>query len=113
MAFCSNCGTQMSDTASSCPNCGHPSGRGAAAVYGTRTEGLAITSLILGIAGFLVCPLVLHILAIVFGNQAKTKIRNDPTLQGDGMAQAGIVLGWIGIAFSVIVIIFVATHAMP
>ena len=70
-----------------------------------RTEGLAITSLVLGIAGFFVCPFVLSILAIVFGNQARTKIRNDPSLGGEPLARAGIILGWIGIGVAVIVIV--------
>lgn len=104
MAFCSNCGTQMPDGSAACPRCGHPTGRTAPYV-GTRTEGLAITSLILGIAGFAVCPLVLHILAIVLGNQARTKIRNDPTLEGDALARAGIILGWVGVGLAALALV--------
>jgi uncharacterized membrane protein YvbJ len=107
MAFCANCGHQVSDTAVSCPECGHPTGRaGPYAAVGTRTEGTAVTALILGIAGFAVCPLICHILAIIFGNQALKKIRNDPSLQGEGLARAGVILGWIGVALVGIFILF-------
>jgi hypothetical protein len=94
----------MSEGATSCPQCGHPTGQQAVAYAGAaqRTEGLAITSLVLGIAGFAICPLVCHILAIVLGTQARNKIRNDPTLGGDGLARAGVILGWVGVGLTVL-----------
>jgi len=61
-----------------------------------RTEGTATASLVLGIAGIVFCPLICSVLAIIFGVQAKNKIRQDPSLQGAGMAQAGFILGIIG-----------------
>lgn len=39
MAFCANCGKEMSDQAVACPNCGHP--RGGAAVVGKGKDGTA------------------------------------------------------------------------
>lgn len=84
-----------------------PGGYGQPAYGQPRTESLAVASLVLGIAGFLVCPLVCSILAIVFGTQAKNKIRQDPSLQGAGMAQAGFVLGIISLAVGVIVLVIV------
>lgn len=111
MAFCESCAAQISDQAAMCPQCGHPQpgAVGTAPPAGRRTEGLAIASLVLGIAGFVVCPLVCSILAVVFGNQAKTKIAQDPSLEGEGMANAGVILGWIGIALTAILIfIFIA-----
>jgi len=76
-----------------------------------RTEGLAVASLVLGIAGFVVCPLICSVLAIIFGLQAKTKIRQDPSLQGDGMAQAGFILGIIGLAVGAILLIVIIIAA--
>jgi hypothetical protein len=72
-----------------------------------RTSGYAIASLILGIAGFFVVPIVPSILAIVFGQKAREDLRRDPTLGGEGLATAGIVLGWVGIALIGIVLLFV------
>ena len=70
-----------------------------------------MASLVLGIAGFVVCPLICSVLAIIFGLQAKTKIRQDPSLQGEGMAQAGFILGIIGLAVGAILIIIVIIAA--
>lgn len=117
MAFCENCGQSISDLAAACPNCGHPQRKpGSAGFGGKRVEGTAIASLILGIAGFLVCPVVTSILAIIFGNQAKAKIAADPSLEGESMANAGVILGWVGvglaIAVAVIIIAIVAVGAI-
>jgi uncharacterized protein DUF4190 len=46
------------------------------------------------------------ILALVFGYIAKSQIkRSEGTQTGRGMAIAGIVLGWVGIASFVLVIV--------
>ena|SRR5438874_13035663 len=62
-----------------------------------RTEGTATASLVLGIVGIIACPIICSVLAIIFGVQAKNKIRQDPSLQGEGMAQAGFILGIISL----------------
>lgn len=106
MPYCSNCGTEMAEQAASCPSCGHPAPRAQRATGARRTEGTAVASLVLGIAGFVVCPLITSILAIVFGNQAQRKIAQDPSLEGEGMAKAGVILGWIGVALFAVGILF-------
>ena len=68
----------------------------------TQTSGKAVAALVLGVAGFFVFPIVCSILAIVFGRQAREEIRRDPRLSGDGLAQAGEILGWVGIALGVV-----------
>lgn len=72
--------------------------------YATRsTNGLAVASLVLGI---LWIWWVGSILAIVFGFVAKSQIRQANGAQGgDGMATAGIVLGFVGFAVLALVII--------
>jgi hypothetical protein len=76
--------------------------------YG-RTSGLAIASLVLGIVGLVAVPLVASIIAIVLGKSAQRDIRRDPRLGGDGLASAGIVLGWIGVGLVVVgLLLFVA-----
>jgi len=67
-----------------------------------RTSGYAFASLVLGIAGFVVLPLVPSILAIVFASKARDEIRANPSIGGDGLATAGNVLGWIGFVMSVV-----------
>jgi hypothetical protein len=70
-----------------------------------ETSGKAIASLVLGVGGFLIFPVVLSILAIIFGRSAKRDIAARPGLGGEGMATAGIVLGWIGVALTVVGIV--------
>ena len=80
-----------------------------AGVYASagETSGKAIASLVLGIGGFVIFPVVLSILAIVFGRSAKREIAERPGLGGAGLATAGIVLGWIGVALSVVAVLLV------
>jgi hypothetical protein len=72
-----------------------------------RTSGYAIASLILGIVGFVVFPIVPSILAIVFGRKARNELSRDPTLGGDGLATAGIVLGWVGLVLIGLGVLFI------
>lgn len=63
------------------------------------TNSSAIASLVCGILGLTACPVVLSIVALVLGYSAKKAIRvSGGQQQGEGMATAGIVTGWIGIA---------------
>jgi hypothetical protein len=69
------------------------------------TNGFAITSMVMGILGFIVLYGLGSILALVFGYIAKSQIKNSPTPQeGNGLATAGIVMGWIGIALGILLI---------
>jgi hypothetical protein len=78
-----------------------------APVVQTATNGLAIASMVLGI---LWLWWVGSILALVFGYVAKGQIDRSAGRQtGRGMAIAGIVLGWIGVAVLAIVIVFAVT----
>jgi Domain of unknown function (DUF4190) len=71
---------------------------------GTGTSGIAIASLVLGLAGFVMFPVVPGVIAIVLGNRAKREIAARPGLGGEGLASAGVVLGWIGIAFGALAV---------
>ena len=69
------------------------------------TNGFAIASLVLGI---LWISWIGSILALVFGYIAKSQINRSGGAQGGrGLAIAGIVLGWIGIATLILYIVFV------
>jgi len=61
-----------------------------------KTNGFAVAALVLGV---LFCLGISGILAVVFGNLALGQIdRSQGTQKGRGLAIAGIVLGWFGIA---------------
>ena len=68
-----------------------------------RTNSLAITSMICGIAQFMFGPLA-TIPAVVCGHMARSQIRRTGE-QGAGMALAGLILGWIGVGFTVLVVL--------
>lgn len=68
-----------------------------------HTSGLAIASLALAVGGLTILPLLGSIVAIILGYMARNEIRRHPgELSGDGIAVAGIVLGWIAVAVSVL-----------
>ncbi len=65
-------------------------------ITATKTNGLAVASLVLGIVWI---DWIGSVLAVVFGHIARRQIRNSEGAQtGSGMAMAGLVLGWIGVA---------------
>ena len=68
-----------------------------------RTNSLAITSLVCGIAQFMFGPLA-TIPAVVCGHMARSQISRTGE-QGAGMALAGLILGWVGIGLTVLVLI--------
>lgn len=71
--------------------------------YGQQSSSLAVISLIAGIASFFIVPLLGAIAAVITGGMAKKEIRQSGgRITGLGMANWGVVLGWINIAFSLI-----------
>ena len=75
----------------------------------TPTSGLAIGALVCGILeiftlGFAAIP------AVILGHLARTQIRRTGE-RGDGMAIAGLVLGYLGIGIWTLIIIALAAHS--
>lgn len=61
-----------------------------------QTSSLAVTSLVAGILGWTLLPLLGTVVAIVTGHLARKEIRNSGgALEGDGLAVGGLVLGWL------------------
>lgn len=62
----------------------------------SRTSGLAVASLVFGVLSWCALPVLGAILAIVLGHAARNEIRRalPGTVDGDGMALVGLVLGW-------------------
>ena len=66
------------------------------------TSSLALASLVTGILGLTFFPLIGSIIAVVTGRMARKEIRESAgALSGDGMATAGLVLGWLGVGMTV------------
>lgn len=84
------------------------------ASYSAPTAGKAVGALVCGIVGLTVCAPV-GIAAIVLGGQARTDIAaSGGRLQGDGMAQAGVIMGWISVGlliFGILVFVIVLAAA--
>lgn len=69
---------------------------------GPRTSTMAIISLIGGITGFTVLPLLGSLAGIIFGHIAKSEIKkSNGTLGGNGMATAGLIIGYVTIGLGV------------
>ena len=67
------------------------------------TNGLAIASLVCGVAQMMLWPLA-TIPAVVLGHVARHQIRRTGE-QGAGLALAGLILGWIGVGFVALAVI--------
>ncbi|AIF47659.1 DUF4190 domain-containing protein [Dyella japonica] len=66
------------------------------------TNTLAVISLAFGVAAWTLLPLIGAIVAIVCGHKARSEIRRAPpgSVEGDGMAVAGLILGYTQAAFT-------------
>ncbi len=110
-AFCSQCGATF-------PGAGagyvppQPAAPPPAMQYSAapETSGLAIASLI---CGFLFFIFPAGVLAVVFGHVARNQIKKSAgRVKGAGMALAGLILGYAGIAMTVIILL-IAAFALP
>ncbi len=73
-----------------------------------QTSTLAIVSLVAGLLGWTLLPMVGCIAAIITGHMARAEIRREPErLEGDGLAITGLILGWLGIAVSVLAVVVI------
>ncbi len=84
------------------------------------TSGSAIAAFILSLLGlFQVLPLLGTIAGLVMGYSARSDIRNSGgRLGGEGLAQAAIILGWIGVALYILslclfVLVFFGIITLP
>lgn len=71
-----------------------------------QTNGMAIASLIAGILGLTLCTGLASPLALIFGYIGKNQIdESGGSQEGRGLAVAGIITGWIGVALVILVIV--------
>lgn len=123
--LCPQCGQAVPEGATLCPTCGRQTALTQSSVGGLptltptttpgpvtpeKTSGMAIASLVFGLM-FLFFPL--SIVAIVFGHISLSQIKKSAgRLGGKGLAIAGLVLGYFGIAVIPLVLI-IAAIAIP
>lgn len=71
-----------------------------------QTSPMALVSLIAGILGFTLFPLIGSIVAIVTGHMARGEIRRAAagTLSGDGLAVAGLALGYAALLLALLTV---------
>jgi len=75
------------------------------------TSTLAIVSLVAGVLSFVMLPIVGAVVAIWTGYEARKETRSvPPRASGDGLATAGIVLGWIHVGVLVITLCCVIAY---
>ncbi|MFD5215012.1 DUF4190 domain-containing protein [Microbacterium sp. NPDC058345] len=70
------------------------------------TSGLAVASLVCGLAGlvlsWLVFPILASVAAVITGHMALKQTGQRPDLAGRGLAIAGLILGYVGVGFLVL-----------
>src|SRR5512134_3983561 len=67
------------------------------------TSTLAIVSLVSAILGFTFVPVIGTIVALITGYMARNETRSlPPKASGDGLATAGIIMGWVQVGLVVI-----------
>lgn len=65
------------------------------------TNGLAVASLIASILGLTIVPTIGSIVGVIMGYAAKRQIEESGGAQGgEGLAKAGIIVGWVGIGLA-------------
>lgn len=73
-----------------------------------QTSSLAVTSLVSGILGWTLLPFIGTVVAIITGHMARNAIRQSSgQLEGDGLAVAGLVLGWVSAALLLLGVVVV------
>jgi len=126
--YCFKCGTENSDSSEYCKNCGEkliaemvessvttaspaqpataqPLPQNGVTGTQTRTNVLAIVSLVVSLFS-ITTGFTTSIIAVICGHIARKQIKEDPSYTGDGMALAGLIIGYLGIGLIVGVIAF-------
>jgi hypothetical protein len=86
---------------------GNPAGQGYyGAPVGQSYANDARTAMIVAIIGIFCFGIVLGPIGLVLGNSAKKKMRASGNMEGEGMANAAIIIGWIIVGLAIVGILF-------
>lgn len=78
-----------------------------------QTSALAITSLVSGLLGWTLIPFIGSLVAIITGHMARSEIRRQPErYEGDGMALAGLILGYLAVGLTVLAVLAFAAFLL-
>jgi type IV pilus assembly protein PilA len=128
--YCTTCGQQNPETGRFCNNCGqalNPAGTSAAGSVppppslapttptdpNAPTDGKAVASLILGILGMTFLSILAGIPAVILGHMSRANIkRSMGKLKGEGLALAGLIMGYISF-LAIPFILIIAAIAIP
>ncbi len=117
--FCPKCGANVADSAPSCPQCGTQMTPQSPQSYGqplpqAQTDGKATTSMILGILSLLCFSILTGIPAIILGHMSRSNIRKSVgRLKGEGMALAGLILGYVSVALFIPTVLITVAITIP
>ncbi len=116
MTFCTRCGNSVGDDDKFCRACGAPVGGTAATPVPLTTTVPAETStkaIISLVCGLFIFFFPLSLAAVILGHLSLSEIKKSAgRLAGEGLAMAGLVLGYIGVA-SIPLVLIIAAIAIP
>lgn len=73
-----------------------------------RTSIAAVLSLLFGVLAWVMLPFLGAVIAVICGHAARAEIRHsNGAIDGDGMALAGLVLGWLHLLFVLLIVLLV------
>lgn len=105
---CPRCGSAIPIGSQVCMNCKHITSLDGI-YHGPKVNAPgASQSLVFAIIGLVFCGVIFGPLAISKSNSAKAAMRMDPTLGGEGLATAGMVIGIIALVLNLLGIVMMA-----
>ncbi|WP_326549548.1 DUF4190 domain-containing protein [Micromonospora sp. NBC_01813] len=88
---------------------GYPPPAGYAVYPAPRpTNSMALASFIVSLVSLFSCPLI-GLVSVFLGRRARDEIRRTGE-QGDGLAQAGVIIGWVGVGLTVLYTLVIAAY---
>lgn len=82
------------------PAWGHAAAGGSSGAAGLPHAPTAIPSLVFGVLGVTVLPVIGSVVALVLGYQSANVARSQPDRYSDQLGQVGRILGWVGLALT-------------